>query len=287
MHSSRLYLLVCLVLIIGCGKKESSQRAVARIDGRTLTFENVRARLDSSRGLTPAQVAEYARRWINDEILYQEAIRRGLDNKDVVRAQLEEVRRQLSVNALLQEEIYTDKSLQNTPGEVSQYYTAHNREFTLPTDVALVSYLLFRDRDAANAFRTMVLKGTPWSQATSQALADPRQASMIEARVDSTYYTQSTLLPVELWRVASASTKPEPSFPVRTNEGFYVLIVWKLIRQGQVADLAYVENEIKSRLTIERRRRALDALIETLRSKHAVEFLLNEEVDTSSVKSVR
>jgi hypothetical protein len=107
------------------------------------------------------------------------------------------------------------------------------------------------------------------------------------ARMDSAYYSQRTLLPVELWRVASASTKPEPSFPVHTNEGFYILIVWKLGRQGQVADLAYVEQEIRSRLTIERRRRALDSLIERLRSNHAVEFMVSDQTDTSSTNSER
>ena len=287
MPSSKIYLVVCLVLIVGCSKKEPGQRPIARLDDRTLTLDDVKARLDSSRGLTQAQVSEYARRWMNDEILYREAVRRGLDNKESVRAQLEVVRRQLAINALLQEEIYTEKSLESTPEEISQYYAAHSKEYTLPADVVLTSYLLFRDRDAANVFRATVLKGTSWGQALRQMLADPQQASMILARVDSTYYTQSTLMPIELWRVASASTKPEPSFPVRTNEGFYIVITWKLNHQGQVADRAYVEKDIQSRLTIERRRRALDAMIETLRSKHAVEFMLGEEADTSSSKNVR
>lgn len=260
---------------------------VARIDERTLTLENVRARLDSSRGVTAAQVGEYARRWINEEILYREALRRGMDNKESVRAQLEEVRRQLLINALLQDEIYTEKSGQSTPQDISQYYTAHNKEFTLPKEVALVSFLLFRDRDAANAFRTLVLKGTPWAQAVRQTMADPQQSPLMVTRMDSVYYSQSTLLPAELWRVASASTKPEPSFPVSTNDGFYILIVWKLGRQGQIADLAYVEQEIRSRLTIERRRRALDALIERLRSNHAVELMISDQADTSSTNSER
>jgi hypothetical protein len=269
-------------VLVGCGRKDASQQPLARIDDRTLTLEDVRARLDSSRGVTAAQVGEYTRRWINDEILYREAVRRGLDNTDHVRSQLEEVRRQLAINALLQEEVYSDKLQQASSDDVAQYYNAHSKEFMLSTDVALVSYMLFRDRDPANAFRAMVLKGTPWGQAVTQVQADLQQSSQLTARIDSTYYTQNTLLPAELWRVAAAATRLEPSFPIRTNEGSYVLIVWKLSRQGQGADLAYVENEIRSRLTIERRRRALTALVETLRSKHAVELMLSDEADTTA-----
>lgn len=243
--------------------------------------------MDSTRGVTSAQIGEFARRWINDEILYREAVRRGLDNKESVRAQVEEARRQLAINALLQDEIYTQSSVESTPEEIAQYYSAHNKEFTLPTDVALVSFLLFTDRDAANAFRAVVLKGAPWAQAVRQAMADPKQSSVILATMDSSYYTQSTLLPVELWRVASASTKQEPSFPVHTDEGSYILIVWKLSRQGQIADLAYVEHEIGSRLTIDRRRRALEGLIEQLRSKHAVELMVSDRADTSSINLAR
>ena len=279
--------MVCLLLYIGCGRRDSSQQPLARIDDRTLTLEDVRARLDSSRGVTAAQVGEYARRWINDEILYREAVRRGLDNTEHARTQLEEIRRQLAINALLQEEIYSDKLQQSTTEEVSQYYSAHSKEFTLSADVSLVSYVLFRDRDAANAFRTTVLKGAPWRQAIGQVLADPQRLSKLVARIDSSYYSQNTLLPAELWRVAVASEKPEPSFPIRTNEGSYILIVWKFGRQGQIADLAYVEKDIRSRLTIERRRRTFTTLIETLRSKHAVELLLSDEADTSSSRSVK
>jgi hypothetical protein len=284
---SNLVLTVCVLLFAGCGRRDSSQQPLARIDDRTLTLEDVRARLDSSRGVTAAQVGEYARRWINDEILYREAVRRGLDNTETARVQLEDAHRQLAINALLQEEIYSDKLQASTAEEVSQYYSAHSKEFTYSGEVTLVSYVLFRDRDAANAFRTTVLKGTSWRQAVGQVLADPQQAPQILARIDSGYYNQSTLLPAELWRVAAASAKPEPSFPIRTNEGSYVLIVWKFGRQGQIADFAYVENEIRSRLTIERRRRALTTLVETLRSKHAVELMLSDEADTSLSRSVK
>jgi len=92
---------------------------------------------------------------------------------------------------------------------------------------------------------------------------------------DSSYYTATTLLPAELWRVVSSGIRQEPSFPVRTNEGFCILIVWKFTRRGEVADLAYVRDEIRSRLAINRRQQTMDKLLENLRSKHIVQILIS------------
>lgn len=279
-------LLMFVLLVAGCKKGEPSVTPVARLDNTTLTLEEIRGQLDSSRGVSAAQLNEYLQRWINDEILYREAVRRGLDQKASVSARLEEVRRQLAINALLDDVIYTQQSSRSTPQEVSQYYQSHNNEFLLSGDVALVSFVLFRDRDAANAFRARVLQGTRWGDALKQALADPQQAAVIAVHVDSVYYTHNTLFPVELWRVASASGKVEPSFPIRTGDGFYVLIVWRLSRPGQRADLAYVEREIQSRLAIERRQRLLAELMENLRGKHTVEILVSAG-DTAAMKYVK
>ncbi len=265
----------------GCREAEPPQTPVARIDNRTLTLESVRAQLDSTHGISDAQLQEYIRRWINNEILFREAVRRGLDQDQRVTTRLEEVKRQLAINALLEEEIYNEKTLESPPEEIQAYYEAHQPEFALPADLALVSFVLFSDRDAANSFRTSVLRGTSWSEALQAILADPQASELVVARVDSMYHSQNTLFPVELWRVASAATRVGPSFPIQTNDGFYILISWKLSRQGQTADLAYVEREIRSRLAMERRQRLMTTLIENLRARHAVEILV-QSVDGDS-----
>lgn len=285
MRSTEIILLAILVSAgAGCRKAESPQTPVARIDNRTLTLETVRAQLDSTHGISEAQLQEYIRRWINNEILYREAVRRGLDRDETVNARLEEVKRQLAVNALLDQEIYNEKTLASTSEEVRTYYEEHQNEFTLPADLALVSFALFSDRDAANAFRTAVLRGTPWGDAMQEILGDPEASDLLVAHVDSMYYAQSTLFPAELWRVAAAATRNEPSFPIRTADGYYILIPWKLSRQGQTADLAYMEGEIRSRLAMARRQRLLTTLIENLRARHAVEILIQSGNEESTVK---
>jgi hypothetical protein len=263
---------VAIVLLIGCGKSEPPKTPVARLDTETLTLEDIAARFDSGRGLSQAQLHAYIQRWITDEMLFREAIRRGLDRQPAIATQLEDIRRRLVINALLEQEVYTASSTESSAEDVRGYYEDHKNEFLLTNDVVLASFALFLDRESANAFRFALLRGTPWSQAF-QSLDATQRASVVSS-VDSMYFTQQTLIPVELWRTAMGIGVNNPSFPVRTEEGFYILIVWNIARRGQHADIAYVEREIRNRLTIERRRKLYDALVENLRAKHAVEVFV-------------
>lgn len=270
------------ILLVGCGKSEPSKTPVARIDSETLTLEDIVARFDSTRDVSDAQVHSYVQRWITDELLYREAVRRGLDQRPDITTKLQDIRRQLVINALLEEEVYSGTPEAISNDDVRQYYDEHRHEFILTSDVVLISFALFLDRETANGFRLAVLRGTPWSQALQAIRQDPAQRGNLVSSIDSLYFTQQTLVPAELWRAAMGIGLQNPSFPIRTEEGFYVLTVWKLARQGQTAELPYVEKEIRSRLTIERRRKRYDRLLENLRARHAVEVFVSPGVrDTS------
>ncbi|HEY5614400.1 MAG TPA: peptidylprolyl isomerase [Bacteroidota bacterium] len=278
-HRSAILLSAALA-VIGCGKPEIPETPVARVDGQTLTMEHIRTRFDSARGVSDAQVHTYIQQWITDEMLYREAVRRGLDQQPSVTAQMEDVRRRLVINALMEKEIYNTQSAESTPDEIAAYYEEHKAEFILTADIVLVSFALFAERDAANQFRSTVLRGTPWGTATR----DLEQGVAILARVDSTYFTQQTLYPPELWRAATGIGAGSPSFPLRTDDGYYVLIVWRYARQGQQAELAYVEPEIRSRLAIQRRQALFSSFLENLRAQHAVELLIAPDMTGQEIE---
>jgi len=267
--------LLAIAVLVGCQKPQQPRTPIARIDNRTLTLEEIEARFDSSRGISQAQVHEYIQRWLTNELLYQEAVRRGLDQTDELETRLEDIHRQLAINALLEQEVYDEASQASADEEIRSYYESNRGQFLLTQDVALVSFIFFKDRDEANTFRMRVMRGTAWSAARRDLFADPVRASGVVMQADSSYYTSSTLLPSELWRIISSIARREPSFPVRTDEGFCILIVWKFTRQGDAADLAYVRDEIRSRLAINRRQQTMDKLLENLRSKHIVQILIS------------
>lgn len=273
--------------MIGCQQKTQTNAALARLDDRTLTAEDIHVRFDSSQGITEAQLQQYVQRWLKDELLYREALARGFGNSKDINDRLADVRRQLVINEFLDQTIYSDKTASSTPDEVRAYYDAHKNEFVLRNDVALLSYVVFSDRDAANKFRNTVLRGTTWYEALHQVLSDPKQSSKILTKGDSLYHTQASLLPADLWRVASSANVGEPSFPVSTTEGYYVLIVWQFGKQGQPADIRLVDGEIRSRLAIERRSHLYDSLVANLRAKHTVEILVGSTGnDTTRLKSL-
>ena len=271
-----------MLLTIGCQQKTSTNAALARLDNRTLTAEDIHVRFDSSQGITESQLHQYVQRWLKDELLYREALTRGFGNSKEINDRLDDVRRQLVINDFLDKTIYSDKAASSLPGEVQTYYDAHKSEFVLHNDVALLSYVVFSDRDAANKFRNTVLRGTGWYDALRQLLNDPRQGTKILTKGDSLYHTQGSLLPADLWRVASSANLREPSFPISTTEGYYVLIVWQFGKQGQPADIRLVDGEIRSRLAIERRSHLYDSLVENLRTKHSVEILMGSAVNDST-----
>jgi hypothetical protein len=104
-------------------------------------------------------------------------------------------------------------------------------------------------------------------------------------RVDSSYQTQESLIPTELWRVALKSTSRELSFPISTGHGYYILVVWKFIKQGQTADESLVEQEIRGRLTVERRRQIYSQFVQNLRAKHAIQVFISSASDSGKSKT--
>lgn len=269
-----LVVLAC-VACSSCQQPQQPRTPVARIDNLTLTLEEVESRFDSSQGVSQAQVHEYIQRWLTQELLYQEAVRRGLDRTRDLEIRLTDIRRQLAINALLEQEVYTAKTQESAEEQILEYFDKNKEEFTLSHDVALISFILFQERDAAIAFRTRLLRGTSWVAGKAELLADPQLVQGVVTTVDSVYHSERTLFPPELWRAVTSAVRREPSFPIRTPEGHYVILVWKLTRKGEPADLPYVKREIQSRLAIAERQQVTERLLENLRSNHVVQILIS------------
>jgi peptidyl-prolyl cis-trans isomerase C len=252
---------------------------VARVDEAVLTQNDLNTIRDSL-GASPQFLRDYVTSWLTNELLYQEARKRGLHNNEDMQRKLEETRRQLAVTALLDDELYKDDSSLVTNDQIVALYNAGGEAYLLREDVANVSYALFSSRETANAFRSKVLSGTSWNEAILQMQADSLLRQSLLQVATRQYFTRTNLYPEELWKLARTLGKEEVSFVVKTDAGYYVMKAHGLKKQGEMPDLEYIKPEIRDRILIEERRRKYEQLLANLRARHTVEVRM-ELADTT------
>jgi len=113
--------------------KKFRGRVVARIGKRSIYTDELEERI---RMLPPELQKEYSRkekkieflkRYVAEELLLNSAYRRGLDKQAWFTQQVEEFKRQVLLDRMLEEEILSKVKI--TPQELKLYYEAHKEEF--------------------------------------------------------------------------------------------------------------------------------------------------------------
>ncbi|MEW6510392.1 MAG: peptidylprolyl isomerase [Bacteroidota bacterium] len=268
----------CL-LVVGCARETPPQGYVARVGAVGLTREELAQAADSI-GIPRSTSRAFVDEWVVSELLYQEAQRRGLTEDPAVLRRVEESRRRLAIEALLEREVYSDTGGGLNDEALAAFYKAHAAFFTLKEDVVRASYVMFSDRDAANLFRTRVLRGTAWNDAVDHMRADSLNARSMRAEARRQYFTQGTMYPDELWKLTRTLAIDEVSFVVKAAAGYYVMTVHSVRHAGEAPDFEYIRNDVRDRMLIDRRRARYEQLIAGLRERHTVEVTLGE-VDTA------
>jgi hypothetical protein len=261
------------LLVWGCNTNEGESQYIAKVNNRSLTYDMIRQRIDTSAAIEP-QIREFAQNWVDNELLYQAAANRGYETVPAVTEPLQEIKQRLAINVFLQKEVYEKVIQKVSLEEEQQYYDTHKQEFLLTEDRVKLSYLVFDNRDTAANFRTEVLRGTTWNEALTR-LTRNRESRMVLESAESQFFSQSTIAPSELWKVLQTMNINDVSFPVRTAVGFYVLYMQGKQLKGEIAALESVRNEIQQRMIREKRQRGIDSLLTDLRKKNAVQMNLS------------
>lgn len=268
-------ILLCSLALGSCSREERQPRDVAKVDDQTLTLESIYRQLDTTNGISEMQVRMFARQWVNSELLFQEAKRLGLDNSDAVHKNLEDAKRQLTINALLEKEIFNDTPESVSKEEVAIYFRNHQDEFVLHNDVVYISLAVLSSREPAVEFRAAALQGEGWDAAVAALLNPKNTSTSLITKSDSAFYTQATLFPSKLWKVASALGTNEVSFPVRTSIGYFVLLSLGSYSHGAIPPVEYVDSAIRGRLVMQKRQQRFTEYVDALRKKHTVEINLS------------
>jgi peptidyl-prolyl cis-trans isomerase C len=269
-------------VVSSCVRKKETSAFVARVSNEYLTPERIKGSLDSAGGATDPQVREFVTQWVNSALLYEEAKAQGLDRSAQVNETLEEMKRQLAVNQLLETEVYEDLQSKITDEEVKAYYDQHRDAYLLTEPLAKIRFVVFADKDAALRFRGQLAKGKTWDESLQSLSADSSTAGTIIGHVDSEYVKQSATESPELWEAVKQLHVGDFSQVAKGQVGYFVVNLLEMQRAGEIAEFPSVAAETRDRVLIEKRRSALAELLERLKKKYAVQVNLPalESVDT-------
>lgn len=143
----------------------SNDKVLARFDGHEITVDEYlwekdnlpEAQRNSLRTIKDKK--EFLNKIIVREMLLQEALRLGLQNNETIRYKIENYRRNLLINELLNRQIEGETVV--TDKDVKSYYETHRGQFT--TETVEASYIVLRTREDAQMIMALLERGESFS----------------------------------------------------------------------------------------------------------------------------
>lgn len=205
---------------------------------------------------------------IKKEILYQEALKKGIDKSPDFDRKLEEFKKLTLASQLLEKEIMSKSKV--TEQEVKDYYDKHKEDFTTTSQIR-ASHILVKTEAEANKVLARLKKGEQFEEIAKKESLDTKSAVN---GGDIGFFARGQLVP-EFEKAAAGLKVGELSGPVKTAYGYHIIKVTGR-KTGPVVEFDRVKDVIYQRLTGEKQKEAFDNYIAEIRKNYKVE--INKDV---------
>jgi len=256
-------LLLVLVAAAGCGKgkregtkPEEKTGEIVRVGSAALAGDDITKLVpeDERIPLTFEERREFVRRWVDTQVLYQEAVRRGLKNDAYVDARLEELEEQFLADYLVFTELR--KRTRVSQEEIEEYYAAHEREYMYEYRVSQILVGTLEEAEKAKAL--LKTKGWAWVASRYSVDATARHGG------DLGYLTKGNMIP-ELEAVIFGMKPGETTDCIKSDFGYHIFRL-EDVREALVpVGLEDVREQIMNTLMLEKRKNAYRALLDSLK----------------------
>jgi peptidyl-prolyl cis-trans isomerase C len=264
--------LILTVALISCSKKAAEQKGpfLAKVGNATITQADYdrefKALPEYAQQLfTDEQGKEkFLNEIINKEMLYQEALKKGLDKSPDFNKKLEEFKKVTLVTELFEKEIMA--SAKTSDQDVKDYYDKHKEEF-VPTTQIKASHILVKTEDEAKKVLDRLKKGEKFGDIAKAVSIDPGSA---KNGGDLGYFSKGQMVP-EFERAAANLNIGDISVPVKSQFGYHIIKVTDK-KKGTPVEFEKVKDMISQKLSGEKQKGAFDQYMEGLKKNYKVEI---------------
>jgi peptidyl-prolyl cis-trans isomerase C len=254
-------LLLCLFLVsTGCFNSVEKEKVVAKVGSRVYSVDDINSRIDN---LDP-QLKEFFDKKenkvrmldqiIQEEVVYQLAIKERLQRKKDFKETLEELKRQALINYFIKQNV--DNRAEVTRAEVEDFYNDNSAQFAAYESRNL-SHILVKSNDEAKNIAKRLRQGARFEELAAQYSIDPsnKQGGQLG------WVRKEALVP-EFANVAYSLTKNAPISGVVKSQFGYHIIRFNDARVVPQQSLDAVYVQISDNLLAQKKRDIFNQIIE-------------------------
>ena len=271
--------LVIFSIFLGCQKKPEG-KIIVKVNQVALTEEQIEEFLppEYKSSVTLEQKKSFVQKWIENELLYQEARERKIDQKKELQNRIHTTIKDLVVMELLDKEF--GENISATEEEARNFYLQNQDNFKREEEEVRASHIFLKSKTQADSVYQELKKGADFAKLAQQESEDSltnRQGG------DLGFFSRSEIAPF-IAEVAFKLKNGEVSAPIKSDYGYHILKVRDKQEKGTLRDFNLVKDQILNYLTNQKRDRKVRELVEQLKAKAKIESFDWAKEETPSKK---
>ena len=267
------YIILLLAFLLSgmrCGEAEKKSRpkdALVCINDECLTERDIEYQIpDAYRGsVTPEEKKEYVKRWIRNEIIYQEAERQKVDQDKEVKSLVKQGIRDIVVKEFIDQKL-KDK-LKVTEEEARRYYQQNRQQFVWEDDYVRISHIFTEGIAGATLADLLLKEENKFEDVALKISEDERN----KKKGGDLGFVRTQDLSPEIAEFALKLKEGEISPPIQTSYGYEIIRVTDRRQKGSPKGFKWAKEEIINTLFLQYRQREIENILNQLREKVEIE----------------
>ena len=258
-------ILSCIGLY-GCGKAgKDGRKVIATVSNRAITIAAFKARIDRLPAYYQRIIKNNLKRYLDETImemlLYEEAIRRKLDNNKEVKEIINEARKKILVSKLVAIEV--DDKAKVSEEDIRKYYDEHKDDFKKP-EMWRASHILVADESQAKSITDELSKGGDFAELAKKYSID----ATASRGGDIGFFRTGQLVP-DFEKACLKLNIGETGDILHTQFGYHII---KLTDKREPASESYEEAKRAIESELNRKKKAIlfDEMVGKLKSNYKV-----------------
>lgn len=251
--------------LAGCSKDAPKTDYIAKVNDSYLTADQLSEMMDTS-ARNNFYKNEIIRNWINQELLYQQALKEGIGDDGKYKRIINDSKKNLAASLLLKN-VYDKQELVYEMEDLIEFFLEHKEEFGLFNDSYLLNIAEFNSEDKAVEFRTFVMENS-WVKAADRLKED---AGIVNNKY-RILLAEKEISPLDIQRMVPELYPQEVSIVFGDEKSnFKVIQVLEKYNKGTIPPFELLKEKVESRYLAQEKDKFISQYIKNLYEENDIE----------------